>query len=119
MSDRTPPTGPLLDAGLQPERTALAWRRTVLALTLGGVVALRVLPPALGGWGVVAGLCGVAGGLLMALFARRRHATVSFALRDNRALPGGLMLAAVTCVVAVGAAVSIAAVLSIVALRAP
>lgn len=36
------------DEGLQPERTALAWRRTALAVVVGSLVGLRVLPALLG-----------------------------------------------------------------------
>ncbi|MEW2349903.1 MULTISPECIES: DUF202 domain-containing protein [unclassified Streptomyces] len=34
-------TGPPRDPGLQPERTRLAWRRTVLSATVAGVLALK------------------------------------------------------------------------------
>ena len=51
------------DAGLQPERTVLAWRRTALALTVGAFVALRLLPELIGRWVIIpAGL-----GLLLAI----------------------------------------------------
>lgn len=40
----------LFDPGLQPERTALSWRRTALSVAVGSLVALRVLPGALGDW---------------------------------------------------------------------
>lgn len=36
------------DSGLQPERTVLAWRRTVLSLAVAGLVGLRLLPESLG-----------------------------------------------------------------------
>ena len=107
------PTGYQLDAGLQPERTALAWQRTVLSLTLAGLVALRVLPQSLGLWGLVAGVGGTTAGFGMAVVARRRGARVEAALRAGTPVPGaGPMLALVTCMVSGGALVSILAVLS-------
>lgn len=43
----TPPYA-RFDPGLQPERTALAWRRTALSVTITSVVAVRIMPAALG-----------------------------------------------------------------------
>ncbi|WP_104118966.1 DUF202 domain-containing protein [Arthrobacter sp. B1805] len=53
---------PLYDAGLQPERTALAWRRTALSVGLGALVAARLLPVLLGHpvWAAI-GIAGVMG----------------------------------------------------------
>lgn len=54
-------TAPARDPGLQPERTALAWQRTVLGVVLGAVVLaavnLRTDQPVLA---VLAGLLAVA-----------------------------------------------------------
>lgn len=63
------------DVGLQPERTALSWRRTALALTVGPLVVARLLAPALGGWAVVLAALGTACGLglLVAGVARYRR----------------------------------------------
>jgi uncharacterized membrane protein YidH (DUF202 family) len=51
------------DAGLQPERTALAWRRTGLSLGIGALLGIRIFPELVGAWIVLpAGL-----GLLLAI----------------------------------------------------
>jgi putative membrane protein len=64
----------LFDVGLQLERTTLSWRRTGLAVAVGSLVSLRLLPEYLGGaaW-IVPGLVGLAGALWMWATSRRRH----------------------------------------------
>jgi uncharacterized membrane protein YidH (DUF202 family) len=90
----------LFDPGLQPERTELAWRRTTLALTVGALVALRLLPPALGSWSISVGLAGLVIAVLIWALAHRRLRYTNQALRHERGqLPGAgllLLLAAVT-----------------------
>jgi uncharacterized membrane protein YidH (DUF202 family) len=104
----------MLDAGLQPERTRLAWRRTVLALTVGGVVALRALPPVLGTWGVGLAVAGMVAGVLIGVAAARREARVASALQAVGPLPSsGALLAAVAALVALGALAGLTAVLVI------
>ncbi|WP_084102488.1 DUF202 domain-containing protein [Demequina sp. NBRC 110051] len=97
----TPPRDP----GLQPERTALAWRRTALAMAVGSVVAARVLPHAMGdmSW-VLAGIGGVvASGVVAALGQRRyRHLHGQGATAVRR---GGGDLLVVACLVTTGAIV--------------
>lgn len=61
------------DPGLQPERTALAWQRTGLALATGALAGLRILPSLLG----PVAFAPAAGGLVIAIavvvLARRRY----------------------------------------------
>lgn len=83
----------LFDPGLQPERTELAWRRTALALGVGSLVALRLLPVALGheAW-ALCGVAGVAASALLWIASRRRAETINRALArqgDHALLPGG------------------------------
>ncbi len=89
----------LFDPGLQPERTRLAWRRTLLALTVIALAALRLLPDELGPAGAVLpalALVGV-GGLWAMVFRRTRG--VDGALADERPLPGAgaPVLLSLTC----------------------
>lgn len=64
---------PASDPGLQPERTALAWRRTTASLLLCSVAGARVLGPVLGRWALVAGLAGLLTTSVVAVLTARRH----------------------------------------------
>jgi putative membrane protein len=80
------------DSGLQPERTMLAWRRTVLSLLVGSLIAYRLLVPAIGWWSVVVGSLGlVVSGVVWSLSARR-GARAAEALAGAGVLPGGGLL---------------------------
>ncbi|NBE81766.1 DUF202 domain-containing protein [Micromonospora rubida] len=74
------------DPGLQPERTRLAWRRTLLALTVVTVLTVRL---ALSGDAVGAVLAGVAiAGWAAALALCWRRAVGSGPMRDtSRTMP--------------------------------
>ena len=47
------------DAGLQPERTDLSWRRTLLALVIASLFSIRLLAPLLGNAALLAGIAGL------------------------------------------------------------
>lgn len=90
------------DAGLQPERTELAWRRTVLAVTAGTALAGRYL----GAGDVVLGLAlpllALVGGLALlhagTVRFRRLGADLHAAGPDptEPVMPGALMLGALS-----------------------
>jgi Domain of unknown function (DUF202) len=63
--------------GLQPERTALAWRRTALTVAVGSLVAMRVLSGPLGPAGVALGVAGLLWSLDLARTARLRYAAAA------------------------------------------
>jgi uncharacterized membrane protein YidH (DUF202 family) len=93
----------LFDPGLQPERTELAWRRTALAIGVGSLIALRLLPalaPTSDGqllW-LTPGLIGVAFAAGLWTFARRRYRLANAALSEGHAerAPGGALLLTLT-----------------------
>ncbi len=97
MTDRA-----LFDPGLQPERTELAWRRTALAVAIGSLLSLRVLPlalpPSAEAWGFAPGLLGLLAACGLWLAARRRQLRVSAVLTgaSHGEAPGGGLLAALT-----------------------
>jgi hypothetical protein len=102
------------DRGLQPERTQLAWRRTVISMALGALVSLRLLPPVLGPWSFGVGIAGLVGcAVFWVLAARRARWT-----RRPRpgppgspgSLPGGGLLLGLGLVVAAAGAVGLLAV---------
>lgn len=87
----------VFDPGLQPERTALAWRRTALALLGGSLVAARILPEILGAWAALPGLGGVgaASTLLWMIHRRYRgHHGRLTAAGDRAPIAGGRLIAA-------------------------
>jgi uncharacterized membrane protein YidH (DUF202 family) len=113
----TAPPPALFDPGLQPERTELAWRRTCLALGVGSLIAMRVLPVAFGSalW-VLGGVAGLVAAALLWVFARRRYRAGTDALHadgDRARMPDGRLILALASLVTVVAAVSLVLALAI------
>jgi len=92
-----------VDRGIQPQRTALAWTRTALAMTVNALLVLRAGFVAneglLLGWGVAMAL--VAAALLLA-GAQRRRALTAGHHEPSPLLIGGTAVA--TTLGAIGAA---------------
>jgi len=108
------------DVGLQPERTALAWRRTALALIVAAVVGIRVLPTLLGAWALIPAGAGIAlaVGILIASHRRydQQHERLTTTDSNRIALPDGA-LHALVAVAAVLGGLACAAVVASVNLR--
>ena len=96
-------TGSPFDKGLQPERTTLAWRRTVLAAATGFLCALRFLPPALGTWAAWAAVVGLVSCVVLWRLAERRSRLTYRALLSGPRplLPGAVLLLLLALVLAV------------------
>jgi len=106
----------LFDPGLQPERTELAWRRTALAMGIGSLLAVRLLPAAMGSpWWALPGFAGMLLAAALWLGARRRHRAVAQALAahgDRAALPDGALPAMLATLVALIGAGGVTAVVA-------
>lgn len=72
------------DDGLQPERTALSWRRTGLALTVGSLGAMRILPQSLGSWAMIPAGCGIVLSVIIVAAAHVRYRSMHAAVRTDR-----------------------------------
>ena len=83
------------DAGLQPERTALAWRRTALAVAAASLAALRVLPQVLGSWALLPAALGAGVSFVALVLTHRRyrriHTILTSSGSDRVALSGGVL----------------------------
>ena len=83
------------DAGLQPERTALAWRRTALAVAVASLAALRILPEVLGLWALIPAALGAGVSFVALLLTHRRyrriHTMLTSSESDRVALSGGFL----------------------------
>ncbi|MEZ0494577.1 DUF202 domain-containing protein [Kineococcus sp. TBRC 1896] len=74
----------LFDPGLQPERTALAWRRTCLAVVVLSLGGARLMAPRLGATAVVLGVaCAAAGVVLHHLAGSRQRRHTAHLLTDG------------------------------------
>lgn len=94
------------DAGLQPERTLLAWRRTCLSFAIASAVAVRFTAEAGGAFAVVAGIVGVGLSLVAFAAASRRYRAEVRTLTTTGALGAGALplVAAVAAAVVLGLA---------------
>ncbi|WP_085369889.1 DUF202 domain-containing protein [Leifsonia sp. NCR5] len=101
--------GVLYDAGLQPERTALAWRRTCLAFLVLSGASIRVLPGQLGVAGYVASALAVVLSAALLAVVHRRYLQHYRQLTGARAGGGAVLAgtAALALALAILGAVSI------------
>ncbi|SDT35689.1 Uncharacterized membrane protein YidH, DUF202 family [Friedmanniella luteola] len=96
------------DPGLQSERTALAWQRTLLSGLACALVVARLLALVSGPAAVVTGIAALVTTAALAVLARRRSRRNDAALRQHRPLADArapLLLCVLVVLTAAGAAV--------------
>lgn len=76
-------SGRPFDAGLQPERTALAWRRTALAVATVSFIGLRIIPESVGPWALPPSGMGLVVALVMTIGSHFRYRSNHIALTSS------------------------------------
>jgi uncharacterized membrane protein YidH (DUF202 family) len=76
-----------VDSGLQPERTALAWRRTALSMCAGALVSFRIFPDLMGTVGFAPAALAMAIALVVLVGSEVRFRRDRAALREARRHP--------------------------------
>ena len=98
MSDRHE-HGPW-DAGLQNERTALAWLRTSLAFTVGSVLLTRLIAHEHTGAAIAHLVLTLPLAVAVVCLSRRRYLRSDHRLRTRAPLPGGVLVLATSALAA-------------------
>jgi uncharacterized membrane protein YidH (DUF202 family) len=93
------------DVGLQAERTALAWRRTALAVGLGAIVGARLTTPGAGGGRFVALAAGAVVAVAVWVLSVGRYRAVHRSLHERGDL-AELRSGAASAALAAGATVT-------------
>ncbi|KHK95499.1 hypothetical protein LK09_19195 [Microbacterium mangrovi] len=105
------PHAEVFDAGLQPERTLLAWRRTCLSIAAGFVATIKYFTDAIGAWAIALGVVGLGLAGMAWFVCTLRYRRVHRGLVNRGALTsGGTLPLLVAGAVSVGAVTALIAV---------
>lgn len=89
------------DSGLQPERTALAWRRFSVALAVVGLGTLKALSGSQHGWlAMLTGGIVMVSAIVIGFHGIARYGASHRALHDSQPLPDGVLNAVAGAAVA-------------------
>ena len=98
----------VFDVGFQPERTALAWRRSLMSLAVAFLAGGRILLDQIGFWSYVIAGVGLAVVAVLAVVAERRYRAAHHHLtrvnRDSLPHDGALIAGAAAVTVLAGLA---------------
>lgn len=92
------------DPGLQPERVALSWQRTAMAIAVGSLVYARIISPSIGAWALAPALAGLVLAILMGFRSRHRyeHHHRTLTTRQGNLADGRFLAFVAACVGAAG-----------------